>query len=403
MQIFTPPFFFKNLQRNITTMKKIFRSVLTAAFIITMSAYSAQSLTALAEKYPLTITAEAKENFAEIRISGALYEWNNSTEVLTAKIDKLLADGYKDVKVYINSPGGDVFVGAEIVNQLKRFPGKKQGFGGAIVASAATAIAIEMDTFEMAENGQFMYHKPSGYISGNEDKIESSLTLLKNLTSQYKTKYSEKTGLSEEDIESAWAKGDVWLTAKQALEQKFITSVAENEKITKNTAEMIAAFGAPIIPKEDFKPEPDMKNRNAIIASLKLSADATDEQIEAAINKSVEDAGKVEQITAQQKETRKTEINEMLDKAITAKKFTADLKGTYETLANADFDGTKKAIEAMQPVAKPSEHFEAGEGNKGREKWTMEDWQEKDAEGLIEMMTKNPEDFKKLETEYFGK
>ena len=387
-------------------MKRVFRSILAASMLITMSGYTATSLQALSEKYPLNITAESKEDHAEIRISGALYEWNNSTEMLTAKIDKFLADGLKNVKVYINSPGGDVFVGAEIINQLKRFPGKKQGYGGALVASAATAIAIEMDTFEMAENGQFMYHKPSGWISGNEDNIESQLTLLKNLTSYYKKKYSEKTGISEETIEANWAKGDVWLTAKQALDQKFITSVTQQEKVTKQTAEMISACGGtppkitaetpPKIKNEEYK----MKNRNAIIAALKLPADATDEQIEAAVIASTNAAAQVEALTNVQKEQNKATIEALIDQAIIDKKITADLKPNYVKLAEADFEGTKTIIEAMQKVEKPSEQFTSKTAE--REKWTMEDWMEKDAPGLTEMMTKEPEKFKALEENYFG-
>lgn len=363
-----------------------------------MNAYSATSLQVLAEKYPLTITAETKDDYAEIRISGALYEWNNSTEVFTAKIDKLLADGYKNVKVYVNSPGGDVFVGAEIVNQLKRFPGKKEGYGGAIVASAATLIALEMDTFEMAENGQFMYHKPSAYLSGNEDKIESSLTLLKNLSSQYKKQYAEKTGKTEEEIEANWAKGDVWLTAKQAHEQKFVTGVTKSEKITKNTAEMITAFGGV---KPETNLEQDMKNKNAIIAALKLPADATDEQIEAAVKANAEAAGKVDQVTADANAQRKADIDAMIDKAIVDKKITADVKANWVAMAEKDYAGTKTIIERLQAVEKPT--IEGQNSPEGREKWTMEDWVEKDPEGLKNLMVDNPTAFAKLDNGYFGK
>lgn len=386
-------------------MRKIFRSVLVASLVITMSGYSASTLKELAEKYPLTITAETKEEFAEVRITGALYEWNNSTEFLTAKVDQFLADGYKNVRVYINSPGGDVFVGAEIVNQLKRFPGKKEGFGGALVASAATIIAIEMDTFEMATNGQFMYHKPSGWISGNEDRIESQLQLLKNLTAQYKKMYSDKTGISEDDIEANWAKGDVWLTADQALKQKFITSVKGSQKVTEQTAEMISSCGGtppPIDSKIEQNHDYKMKNRNQILALLKLPADATDEQIEASVKTVTEKAAQVDALQAKASQQNKDEINALVDKAIEEKKITADMKEKYTSLAEKDFEGTKAIINALQVVEKPT--IDAGAvGATGREKWTMEDWQEKDPNGLTEMMVKEPQKFEALQAVYFGK
>ena len=363
--------------------------------------YSASTLKELAEKYPMTITAEAKKDFAEIRISGALYEWNNSTETMTATVDKLLADGLIDVKVYINSPGGDVFVAAEIINQLNRFTGKKEGFGGALIASAATLIAMELDTFEMAENGQWMYHKPSGWISGNEDKVESQLTLLKNLSAQYRKKYADKSGVSEDVIEANWSKGDVWLTAKQALEQKFITSIKGKQKVSQQTAEMISACGG-TPPKVNFNNHLNkMENRNQILAMLKLPADASDQQIEAAIKASTEKAAQVEALTAQATNARNAEINAMVDKAIADKKITADVKDNYVALAQKDFDGTKAVIQALTPIQKPT--IDTGTSADGREKWTMEDWQEKDPEGLTEMMVKNPTAFAVIEKNYFGK
>ncbi len=388
-------------------MKRIKRTALSAFIAITMSAYAASSLQVLAERYPLTIVAKQDSPaFAEIRITGALYEWNNSTEQLTAKIDQFIADGVENVKVYVNSPGGDVFVAAEIINQLKRFTGYKLGYGGAIVASAATAIAIELDTFEMAENGQFMYHKPRGYFQGNEDEVESKLALLKNLTSHYRTKYSEKTGLTENEIEANWSKGDVWLTAEKAKEQKFITGVTGKEKVTKTTAEMITAFGGdtPEITsqkeKKEHNLETKMKNRNQIIAALKLPADATDEQIEAAVKEQAEKAGQVEQLTATAEAQREAEIKAFVKQGNIDKKYGADMIPHYEALAKKDFDGTKAIINAMQPLEKP-EIKEEGEGATGREKWTMQDWAEKDPEGLKVLMVEKPEDFKKLEEGYF--
>ena len=84
----------------------------------------------LSQQFPLVIVAEQKGTTAYIRITGALYEFNTSTEELTAKIDQFISDGIVDVNVYLNGPGGDVFIGAEIQNQIQRFTGSKKGTGG---------------------------------------------------------------------------------------------------------------------------------------------------------------------------------------------------------------------------------------------------------------------------------
>jgi len=203
-------------------MKNRVISIVTAALII---AFGGFDIAAMSKKFPLTITAEAKNDIAEIRISGVIHEWQNSAQEFKRQIDQLLAKGIKDVRLYINTPGGSVFEANEIANEIIRFSGTISGFGGALVASAGSYLALVCDTFEMPENGQYMYHKPMGRFQGNEDKVGTDLKLLQNLTNQYRTAYAKKTGLSESEIESRWSKGDVWLSSKEAKDQGFITAV----------------------------------------------------------------------------------------------------------------------------------------------------------------------------------
>lgn len=362
---------------------------------------TADAMRNLATTFPLLIVATKEQKKAKIKITGGIYDWQESLADFGAQVDQLIDAGIEDVEIYVNSPGGDVFVAAEIGNQIERFKGHKHGIGGALVASAATIIALSCDTFEMASNGQFMYHKPSGWISGNEDKVSAQLVLLQNLTSQYRTLYAQKTGLPEATIEANWAKGDVWLTAKQALEQGFVTAVREKEKIDKTTALMITACGGKPPKTTEFNFDTNMKNRNQIIALLKLSADATDEQIQAAIEANSKKASQVDRLLQQEAQNREKEINALVDQAIADKKITADVKATYVALATKDFESTKSIIEAMKPIEKPT--LEPTGDNGSREKWTMEDWQAQDPEGLKKMMVEKPEAFQKLEAAYFGK
>ncbi|WP_264521196.1 ATP-dependent Clp protease proteolytic subunit [Flavobacterium sp. N1994] len=351
---------------------------------------------AIAEKFPLVITADKNGNKADIRITGALYNWNNSSEEITAKIDQFLADGVQDVDVYINSPGGDVFTAAEIENQIQRFPGAKNGIGGAIVASAATKIAISLDSFQMAENGSFMYHKPSGYFSGNEDAVQSSLELLKNLTAQYKEQYAAKTGLSVEDIESKWAKGDVWLTAKDAAKQKFITGVIKKTTITPDTKAMFEAFGAPNIPEVTSKinNQNNLMDKKIIALLLGLSEDASEEQIKAAITANKEAATKVTALTAEKKQAEtaalETKVDALLNGAVTAKKILATQVESLKSWAKNDFDACEAHINSLQPLGKVSAAVTPSAGGAANVK-AFKDMSEKERD---ELANEDPEAFK---------
>ena len=142
--------------------------------------------------------------------------------------------------------------------------------------------------------------------------------------------------------------------------------------------------------------------RTVLISRLKLSADATDAQIEAALTALEAKAGKTETLEADLKLNLEANVKALVDKAVLDKKFTADLAPHYSKLATADFEGTKTIIDAMQGVTKISAELQEGVAAAGREKWTMEDYQSKDPEALMELMTKDPEKFKQLEAAYFG-
>lgn len=384
-------------------MKNRVISIVTAALII---AFGGFDVLAMSNKYPLSITAEAKNDTAEIRISGVIHQWQNSAQEFKLQIDQLLVKGIKNVTLYINTPGGSVFEANEIANEIKRFSGTISGYGGALVASAGSYLALICDTFEMAENGQYMYHKPMGQIQGNEDKVTADLKLLQNLTKQYRTAYSEKTGMTEDEIEAKWSKGDVWLSAIEAKEQGFITAVStKKEKITEDQKALFIACGAPNIPNVKPKIDNKMKNRNELIANLKLSADATDEQILEAVKAATAKAGQVDGLKDAQASSLKKQAETLVDKAIlTDKKITADLRDQYVKFAMSDLDGTTAILAAMPSLDKASAHLQGGETTAtGREKWTLEDYQAKDPKALEKMMTEDPKAFTKLEDEYFTK
>ncbi|QAA81404.1 hypothetical protein EI546_06525 [Aequorivita sp. H23M31] len=356
-------------------------------------------LQAFAQQHPLQVTAKNDGGRAHIRVEGVLYGFQVNDFKYT--VDSLIKQGIKDVRLYINTPGGSVFAANEIANEILRFEGTVSGFGGAIVASAGSYLATICNTFEMAENGQFMYHKPSAVVEGNENAIESRLKLLKSLTDQYRKHYAEKTGKTEEEIEALWSKGDVWLNAQEALDEGFVTSISKKTPVTKETAMLIAACGAPIKP-EITKTETEMKNRDEIVAKLKLAKDATDAQIEAAIDQLAIQAQEAQTAEANLAARETAAVTALLDAAIVAKKITANQKPHFEALAKKDYDSTKALLDSMVPAMKASAHIDAsGEGADPKAKWTLQDYLDNDPQALEVLMEKDPKKFEELQKGYF--
>lgn len=342
-----------------------------------------KALEILAETYPLKLSVEAKGDTVRISIIGAIYNFHNNSQWFRSECEKAKKEGAKNVKLYLNTPGGDVFEANEIGNIIESFEGEVTGEGGALVASAGTYIASKCKSFEMPENGKYMYHKPFGRIEGNEDEVASKLELLKSLTSDYRKTYAEQTIHSEEQIEKNWVKGDVWLSAAQAEKQGFITSVKKKVKITAADASLIAACGAPNPPKVENKTENKNMELSVLAVRLGLPSTASQAEVDAKLDQLQKDALKAQGLVQAQADREKAEkgekIKKMLDKAEQEKRITADQRNNWEKMAESNYEAAKIAIEALKPIDAISSQIQPGTtGSEKRNDWTYADYQEKD-------------------------
>ena len=347
--------------------------------------FTIEALEVLAETYPLKLSVEAKGDTANISIIGAIYNFHNNSQWFRAEIEKVKKDGAKNVDLYINTPGGDVFEANEIGNIIDSFEGDINGQGGALVASAGTYIASKCKTFEMPENGKYMYHKPFGRIEGNEDEVTSKLELLKSLTSDYRKTYAEQTIHSETEIEKNWVKGDVWLSATQAQKQGFITSVKKKVKLTAEDASLIAACGAPNVPKIQNTNKTETKNMELSVLAVKigLPSTATETQVDAKLDQLQKDAstaqGLVQAEADREKADKAAKKKAVLDKAEQEKKITAEQRPHLEGMEI-------KALESFLAVQKTMAAISAQLDTQGktttRKNWTYADYVEQDAEAF---------------------
>lgn len=348
------------------------------------------------------IEASASGTTGTIRIVDRISEYSqSSSSTIKTIVDEYLKTGVTDVEVYINSAGGNCFEATEMCNDLKRLP-KVTLKIGSVAASAATYFMTQFPSVAFP-NSQIMIHRPKLGTYGDVITIKADLKLLENTTEDYKTAYSTKMNKTVEQIEEFFAQGDYWMTANEAKVQGLLDTILDQtEEVTAESIKILEAVAAPVIPVINNENHKKME-RKQLISRLKLSADATDADIEAALSALETKASRTEALEASAKTQKEAMASTLVDQAILDKKITADQKDNYLKLANADFEGTKAIIDAMQGVVKVSAEIEApGATASGREKWTMEDYQEKDPEALMEMMTKEPEKFKKLEAAYFG-
>lgn len=203
----------------------------------------------------------------EILLYGVVGDWWDDLEAKT--LVPLIADGSDDINVRINSPGGYVMEGLAILNALAaaRAAGRKVTCHiDGLAASMASVIAMVGDEIIMAENALMMIHNPWEVAVGDAAELRRAADRLDTIRDQLVGIYSKRTGLSRDEL-VPMLDAETWLTAEQALEQKFVTQVFEPLQAA---ACDISAFG--------FRKAPDsphlVGSMGAVMASIRGGAKA---------------------------------------------------------------------------------------------------------------------------------
>lgn len=355
----------------------------------------------------LQVKVYAEGTTGRVDIIGSISEWgkNNAVDMRT-KCQDMKNSGINSCHVYLMTVGGDCFQANEIVNILIEVFGSYTGEGGAIVASAGTYIGVNASRFTMAENGQYMIHKPMGGVFGNETEMENYLQLLKNMTVTYYDAYKAKLKKPESDFKTKWDSGDHWMTAKKAKEWGFVTDVKGSAKIDQETAQAIKNSGSPIaIANEDIithqnSTEMELK---ATAISLGMDPNSTEEQVCARIAANAKKAGEYDSLKAQQEQKNKEEkankIKALLDEKERSKCIKADARANWQSLLENDYDGTKAVLDTLQPIVKPlSAGINRSVDGKGAmyQGKTYEELQDESPETLEDLEENNPEAYASL-------
>lgn len=130
--------------------------------------------------------------------------------------DVLIECGNGPLLVEINSPGGNVWDGLSIYNQLRgrKAPVTTRVVG--IAASIASIIALAGDRVEMADAALMMIHDPSGMASGTSEDMRKMADALDQHAEVLVGVYTKKTGKSPESIRAAM-KAETWFTTEEAM------------------------------------------------------------------------------------------------------------------------------------------------------------------------------------------
>lgn len=182
---------------------------------------------------------------------------------------KSFADSLKEIgkvdalDIYINSPGGSVFDGIAIYNQIKRFAGEKIVHVDGVAASIASVIAMAGDEIRIADNGMVMIHDPYGMSVGTADELRKYADSLDKVRDTILDTYVSKTAGDRKQI-GQWMADETWMNADEAIERGFATLKTEGKKVK-------AEF--PMLARFKNTPQALMQQSTAI-STLRASVDA---------------------------------------------------------------------------------------------------------------------------------
>lgn len=170
------------------------------------------------------------------------YEWWGAPATAPGAVIKQLKEA-KDgeaIDVYINSPGGSVFAGAEIYSELRGRNVTVHITG--LAASAASVIACAGKKTLISPAGCMMIHNVQGGAWGDYHELERTAEALKQVGRTISSAYEEKTGKTEKELLKLMD-AETWMNAADCVANGFCDAVEERPVEAKKTARMAAAAG----------------------------------------------------------------------------------------------------------------------------------------------------------------
>ena len=357
------------------------------------------------------------EKTAEILLYGNIDACKNPDSNNFINDFKKLETNHNLIKVRLNSGGGDVFSGISIYNTLKNSTAEIHVYIDGLAASMASIIALAGSKIFMSRFAQLMIHRVSGSANGDADKLRETATLMDNLETSLLEIYATKTGKEATVIQDSWMQRgkDSWFNATEAIKNKLVDEVFDGliKKSPKKNTDPQAVWQFYNLQIENSLNNNDMQILNQFKSVFSLPDNATEQDVLAAFqnqqNKSRELTDENEKLKKQNtefqnqlEESQKQKVKDLVDSAIKANRITEEHRATFTTLASADFEATKVALNAIAPYKSITSQISTTSEEEPEYK-TFREYQEKAPQVLGEMKSANPAKYAMLFKKQYGK
>lgn len=165
------------------------------------------------------LSGESADGVATMRLYDPIDSWGGEWGVSAKEVAKSLADlgdDVKEIRLHINSPGGEVFEGIAIMNQLRAHSARVVAVVDGLAASAASFIACAADETVMGRNSQLMIHDAWGLCVGNAEDMRNLGERLDKISDNIASVYAAKSGEGVQTCRE-WMLAETWYSAEEAV------------------------------------------------------------------------------------------------------------------------------------------------------------------------------------------
>ena len=150
----------------------------------------------------------------------------DSADRLIKDLIVLESESNDPVRIFINSPGGDVDAGFAIYDMIRFVSCPVTMVGMGLVASAAALIllAVPAERRVGLPNSSYLIHQPLSQMRGNATEIEIHAQQLEKMKAKLNKIIADATGADLENV-TVDTDRDHWLDADQALEYGLISRI----------------------------------------------------------------------------------------------------------------------------------------------------------------------------------
>ena len=153
------------------------------------------------------------------------------SEKIVRQLFVLEADSSKPIKLFIDSPGGDVDAGFAIFDVIRFIDAPVITIGMGLVASAAALVLLATPGERRFgfPNSRYLIHQPLSVINGVATEIEIHARELEKIRIDINRLISEETGQPLDKV-SKDTDRDCWMDSTAALDYGLISKVVRSRK-----------------------------------------------------------------------------------------------------------------------------------------------------------------------------